>query len=134
MTQTRLKQKNRKSGRSFIALPHVIIDSKEYAQLSSIAVKLLIDLFGQYRGKNNGDLCCAWKLMANRGWKSRDTLFKAQQELEKNGWIERTQQGQRGTPNKPNLYAVTWLAIDECKNKSDIKETRVASNKWKINS
>lgn len=134
MGLNRFKSKNRSTNHSFSALPHHITDSNEYAQLSAKAVKLLIDIFCQFRGNNNGDLCCAWKLMGKRGWKSRDTLFKAKTELESNGWIERTQQGLRGTPNKPNLYAVSWLPINECKNKLDVKETRVASNKWKSKS
>ncbi|WP_157673558.1 hypothetical protein [Endozoicomonas ascidiicola] len=32
---------------------------------------------------------------------------------------------------KPHLYALTFLAIDECGGKLDVAATRVASGKWK---
>ena len=128
MATNRERIKGRRNTKPFFQFPREILDSAEYAKMSAIAVKLLLDLCSQYRGNNNGDLCCAWKLMVQRGWKSRDTLFRAISDLENNGWIERTRQGGR---NKPNLYAVTWIAIDECKGKLDVRETRVASNKWK---
>ena len=32
---------------------------------------------------------------------------------------------------KPYLYAVTFLAIDECGGKLDVAATRVPSGKWK---
>jgi len=139
MARNYAKSKARRESGSFIALPHHILESQEYARLSASAVKLLVDLFSHFKGGNNGDLCCAWKLMRERGWKSRDTLFRAQQELESAGFIERTRRGRKGTPNSPNLFAVSWRPINECldsngRHKLDVPPTKVPSNKWKLNS
>jgi len=124
----RYKVKGRTESGSFLALPRSILNSDEYCCLSAAAVKLLIDLATQYRGNNNGDLCCAWKLMQPRGWKSRDTLYKAQRELERSGFILRARQGGR---NSANLFAITWKGIDECKGKLDISANPVPLNLWK---
>jgi len=127
------KSKGRQTTGQFFMLPRIITASAEYASLSAKAVKLLVDIGAQYNGRNNGDLCCAWKIMIERGWKSKDTLYKAQSELERSGFIVRTRQGGR---NLPNLFAVTWLAIDDCRTKEgaqklDVKPTQVPSNSWK---
>jgi len=79
---------------------------------------LLLDLFMQYRGDNNGDLCAAWKVMRRRGWKSEATLNRAKKQLIELGLIVETRKGAR--PNKASLYAVTWCALDECNGKLDI--------------
>lgn len=125
---SRDKAKKRRSNASYVAMPHHILTSAEYAQLSGYAVKLLLDLFGQFKGSNNGDLCAAWKIMEQRGWRSRDTLGRALKELLETGFISKTRQGGR---NLPSLYAVTWLSIDGCGNKLDVVPTRVAENLWK---
>ena len=62
-------------------LPRELIDHPAFLRLSAHAKALLIDLGAQYRGDNNGDLGCAWKLMKPRGWRSEATLHKAKQEL-----------------------------------------------------
>ena len=128
MARTRQRVKGRRDQGSFLALPHSVLDSPEFAALSGRAVKLLLDLGAQYRGSNNGDLCAAWRLMANRGWRSRDTLGKALQELERAGWILRTRQGGR---HRASLYALTWRGIDECGGKHDEPSSPVPSNLWR---
>jgi hypothetical protein len=122
------KKTKNKVGYSFAPFPHHILLSPQYARLRPTAVKLLLDLFAQYKGKNNGDFCIAWKVMEKRGWRSRDTISNAEKELLAAGFIEKTRQGGR---NRCNLYAVTWLAIDDCGGKLDVSATRVASNEWK---
>jgi len=115
-------------GGSFLSIPHQVLKSDAFSSLNAISVKLLIDLAAQYRGTNNGDLCCAWTLMKVRGWKSRDTLCKALRELERSGFILKTRQGGR---NKASLYAITWKGIDECKGKLDVSANPVPMNLWK---
>jgi hypothetical protein len=44
-----------------------VLRSAQWASLSPFAVKLLMELLGQYRGDNNGDLTVAWTLMSKRG-------------------------------------------------------------------
>lgn len=129
------KSNNRKFSGGFAALPYHIFrancTTRKPAAVSSLshsAFHLLINLASQLNGKNNGDLSAAPKIMALYGWSSKGTLATALAELRERGFIELTRQGGR---NKCNLYAVTWLAIDECKGKLDIGETRVPSNLWK---
>lgn len=128
MARNRQKSKGRRESGSFCALPHSILESPEYATLSAKAVKCLLDIFGQFRGANNGDLGANWKEMKKRGWKSRDTLAHALLELTASGFILKTRQGGR---RKCSLYAVTWLAINECGGKLDMAPTHVATNTWR---
>ncbi len=103
---------------AFVSLPMSVLNSRAYIEASAHARMLLFDLFAQYRGDNNGDLCAAWKLMKPRGWKSEDTLAKAKKELISLGLIVETRKGAR--PNKASLYAVTWCDLDPCGGKLDI--------------
>ena len=128
MARTRGRSKGRKATGTFVQLPHAIFQSTEYAELSAFAAKLLIDLFIQFRGDNNGDFTAAWTVMSTRGWSSRDTLDRALKMLLDNGWIIKTRQGGK---HRCNLYGVTWLPIDECNGKLDIIPTRVAAGTWK---
>lgn len=109
-------------------MPKAILESSEYAALSAFEVKLLVDIYSGYNGGNNGDLHCAWSLMRKRGWSSQDTLNRALRGLLEKGFIEKTRQGGK---HLCSLFAVTWLPIDECKNKLDVSWTREASRLWK---
>ncbi|MDH5694856.1 MAG: hypothetical protein OEZ47_17300 [Gammaproteobacteria bacterium] len=102
----------------FCAWPHSCATHESFYKLSMSAKALLFELLGQYRGNNNGDLCCAWGLLKNRGWKSRATIERACDELQNIGWIVRTRVGGR---NRANLYALTFYTIDECKGKLDYR-------------
>ena len=120
-------QKRREPG-SFVALPVVVLRSEATARLSPKAVKLLFDLLSQFNGtSNNGDLCAAWSVMQHRGWRSRDTLSKALDELENADFITCTRQGGR---NKASLYAVTFYAIDGCNGKLDVSSTERPRGDW----
>jgi hypothetical protein len=90
-------------------LPNIVIRSRQFADLSAHATKLLVDLLAQYNGSNNGDLCATWSVMQERAWKSRDTLAKALKELLDTGFVTQTRQGGR---HAPSLYAVTFYALD----------------------
>jgi hypothetical protein len=120
--------KKREAG-GYVPLPHAVLRSREYGDLSAYAVKLLNDLLSQYRGDNNGDLCAAFELMRHRGWRSKETLFNARAELLNEGWVTVTRQGGR---NKiPSLYAVTFYSIDFCKGKLDVKPTGSPPGGWR---
>lgn len=129
MSRTRKKSKGRSENGGFLGLPHELLNSTNFRNLSAHAVRLLIDIGSQYRGGNNGDLTAAWKIMSARGWKSRDTLNKALTELLHFGMIEKTRHGGR---NRCNLFALTWRAIDDCSGKLEVASTTVASGRWKI--
>lgn len=128
MTRQRWKHKGRSDSGGFFRLPHAVMDSPNYRAASAKAIKLLADLGFQFRGSNNGDLSAAWGIMKARGWKSRDTRDRALRELLELGLIEKTRQGGL---HWCSLYALTWLAIDECGGKLDVPPTTVASGLWK---
>jgi len=131
MTKNRARATGRREGGTFAAFPHACLDHPKWAQLTPRAKACLIDLYAQFRGKNNGDLVMAWTVMRKRGWKSRSQLLKARNELEDAGWILLTRQGGR---NRCSLYAVTFHPIDECKGKLELPATVTAPGDWKINS
>lgn len=127
MARTRARMKGRRDTPSFVMLPHMVIQSENWRRLSPHAVKLFIDLYGQFMGSNNGDFTAAWAVMKPKGWRSKATLHNALKELEWYGMIEMTRQGGR---NRCSLYAVTFKPIDECRGKLDVPATHVASRKW----
>jgi hypothetical protein len=123
-----LKQaKEKRGGGMYVPLPFDVLRSPALTALSAHALKLLLDLLAQYNLRNNGDLTAAWTVMCKRGWRSRDTLFKAVTELEAQGWIMKTRQGGR---KRCNLYAVTFFAIDECDGKLDVAATTTPPGTW----
>lgn len=118
----------KREGRGFTPLPHVVLQSAEFAALSAFAVKALLDLLAQYRGDNNGDLCAAWTVMKARGWRSRDSLAKGLGELLERGLVVVTRQGGK---HKASLYGVTFYEIDWCGGKLDIEApTRAFMGAW----
>lgn len=129
MTRSMLKAKGRRSSGRFAGIPHAVMDHPSYCTLSHKAARLLFDLARQYNSVNNGDLSAAWSLQCKRGWKSRDTLSNAIQELIDHSLIVKSRQGGR---NRCNLYALTWEAIDECKGKLDISSTRIPPGDWQL--
>ena len=110
--------RDKRDGGAFIALPMSVVTSRAFIEAGPHARSLLIDLYLQYRGDNNGDLSACWKFMRARGWRSETTLTKSKRELIELGLIVETRKGAR--PNKASLYAVTWCALDDCGGKLDI--------------
>ena len=94
----------------FLMMPHALLNCAKFRALSPIGVKLLLDVAGQYNGKNNGDLSAAWKVMQPRGWRSEATLGKAKKELLKAGFIAETRKGR--LPNVCSLYGITWQPMN----------------------
>jgi len=111
-------------------LSKTVINGPEFARLSPYAVKLFIDLYGQFNGRNNGNRCASWTLMHARGWRSKATLHRAIMELRDKGWTVVSRQGGR---NKASLYALTCLPVNECGGKLDIAETVAPLGTWRNN-
>ena len=128
MARTRERANNRRDSGQFLKLEKAVINRSEFYSLPPNALKLLIDLYSQYNGYNNGDMSMAWSIVKKRGWKSRDTLNRARKDLLKSGFIVETRMGGR---NKPTLYAITFLNIDECKGKLDVKPTKTPPHYWR---
>ena len=126
--QKKAKKKGKKLDYRFLALPTPVLNSESFIALSPKATKLLLDIGAQYDGINNGDLQASWGYVAERGWKSRDTLNVAVQELQHYGLIEKTRQGGL---NRCSLFALTWLGIDDFDGKLDCDATATGSGLWR---
>lgn len=109
MSLAKRKPKNR-DGSRFLALPHVVMDSSAFLNLSAPSVRLLLDIARQYSGSNNGKLVACMSALKDRGWTSNDTLTRARRELEASGLLIETRKGMR--PNRAAWYAVTWTTLD----------------------
>lgn len=128
----RFQKRSRKSEHSYLGIPHYIVRSPEFGALEPWSVKLLIELAGNYNGKNNGDLSAAFSVLKSRGWRSPGTLNGALKRLLAAGWITYTRHGGR---NRCALYAVTWWPIDHCEGKFlEVRGETVARHSWKIDS
>lgn len=123
------KAKGRREGGQFFALPYRILEHENFIQLTPRGNKLFTDLLPQYNGKNNGDLTASFSILNRRGWKSKETLHLAIDELLYYGWIIRTRIG--GFNKSCHLYAFTFLAIDDCGGKLDCKPTKIQLGLWK---
>lgn len=128
MARTRAKAMGRREAGNFLQIPAAVIDSPNFRALSLKSKALILDMGAKYNGGNNGDLAAPWSWMKERGWRSKDTLQRALEELQRFGMIELTRQGGL---HGPNLYAFTWLPIGRCKGKLDVAPTGKASGKWK---
>lgn len=132
MARSRQRTTGRRESGSFLAIPHRAWRHPRFARLSAHALKLLIDIAGQYNGKNNGDLSAPFQsyLERERHWRSKDTLSRAMKELLSNGWLICTRKGKRiGGTHYPSLYAVTWWPIDA--SDKHTMETVTAPDTWK---
>ena len=128
----RFKENAQKRGEGpFISIRIEVFRSEAWAKTSVQGKCLIIDLVAQYRGNNNGDLCMAWSVMKERGWKSKDTLGRAKKELLEKKWILVTRKGGRKIPD---LLALTFWAIDECNGKLDphIHPRNKPLDTWKV--
>ena len=132
------KSKNKWTKELFVQLPHFILKSIAYKSLGAWDRTLLIELILQYNGKNNGDLSAPYSFMKTRGFNSSGTLSKASKALEEKGLIEITKFHRRiGTSfEKTKLMALTWLPIDDCKDKHgnyklEVSANPIPSHKWK---
>lgn len=125
--------KGRKSKGRFLSLPASVLDNPDYRALSGNSIKLLIAMFYQYRGNNNGDLNASFSVMKDWGFVSKDTLQKAKQQLLDHGLIHETRNGQFMNPGGVcSLYALTWLPVDECNGKLDIEATSTPLRKFSL--
>jgi len=113
------RSKGDKPSGKFAAVPLSLVKSPEFRSLGGNAVKLLLAIYAQYNGNNNGDLCAAWSVMHEQyGFSSRGTLNRALRELLETELIVRTREGYFQNPGgRCSLYAVTWLPVHDCPGK-----------------
>lgn len=106
-----------------------VLRSVALASLSPYASKLLLDIASQWSLGRNGDASVAFeKVLRARGWRSKATLYKALKELTASGLIVQTRQG---SLHECSLYALGWLAIDECGGKLDVQATAGPLDPWR---
>ena len=106
----RSKFKGNKYTEPFVGIVRSVFDSPDFTALSPFACKLLLELAGQYRGDNNGNLTVAWSIVSKRGWRSRTTLYRAKKELIEAGFAYVTRKGHM--PSVCELLALTWFPLD----------------------
>jgi hypothetical protein len=111
------KNKSNYKPKNYSAIPHAILDDPDFLSLNWSSQCLLIHMTRFYNGFNNGDLSIPISIMKKRGW-TRGTLERSKKDLLNNNWILVTRQGFKKTCS---LYALTWIPIDDCKGKLDIK-------------
>ena len=121
------KAKGRRDSHTFVQFQHRMLRDRRFLSLSGCACYTLLYLASQYNGRNNGDLSIAWSVASTKGVRSYGTLRAGVMELLEAGFVVQTRLGGR---NRCSLFALTWLAIDECGGKLDIPATRVAPNDW----
>ena len=106
-----------------------VLQSQALANLSPYSCKLLLDFASQWRLGRNGDASAAFeKILRARGWRSKATLHKSLKELIQSGLIIQTRQG---SLRECSLFALGWLAIDECGGKLDIQPTSGPLDNWR---
>lgn len=130
-TDKRWRHTGRRTGASFVQIPHFVLESRQWGEMDAYAMKLLMELARQYKGSNNGDLSATAEMLKDRSatWSSKDTLPKKLRHLEDHGWIVKTRQGGRHVGC--NLYAITWWPIDACDGKHQHPSESKASHLWK---
>ena len=112
------KFKGSKYTEPFVGVVRSVFESPAFTALSPHACKLLLELAGQYRGDNNGNLTVAWSMVSKRGWKSRTTLWRCKSELIEAGFVYVTRKGRM--PSTCELLALTWFPLD-VSNKFDLE-------------
>ena len=126
-----MAKRSNKNSRKFAGIPVVVMESPDYIALGPNAIRLLIEMAGQYNGFNNGDLSPSYTLMNPRGFKSKGTLTKAIRELTDAHLIILTRQG--GRNNTASLYALTWEPIHDLpKKRLELGPTRTPTRKFEL--
>lgn len=128
---SRWRHTGRRTGASFVQIPHFVLESEQWGRMDPLALKLLLELARQFRGNNNGNFSATASVLKDRSssWSSKDTLPKKLRYLEDHGWIVKTRQG--GRHLGCNLYAITWWPVDACQGKHDHPAETKAGNQWR---
>lgn len=110
MVRAKSRYKGSRYTEPFVGIVRSVFESPAFVALSPHACKLLLELAGQYRGDNNGNLTVAWSVVSKRGWRSRTTLWRCKAELIEAGFVYVTRKGHM--PSTCELLALTWFPLD----------------------
>jgi len=103
------KASERRDGKGFAALPHVVIDCPGYRLAGHTARSLLVDLARAFNGRNNGAIWLSRSAREAIGWSSESTYRKALADLIACGLLVETRKGGR---HLAAWFGLTWLDLD----------------------
>ena len=108
-----VKKRRFVTGEHFAALPVEVMDSDAFRWLPSFAVRALVALAAQYRGRNNGGLELTLKQAATFGIR-RTELYAGLKLLSFVGLINKTVKERKSSGKGiPAKYSLTWRPMDE---------------------
>lgn len=119
--------KGRLASGPYVTIPRAVLESPAFMSRSANSKRLLFDLMAGFRFGHNGDIAATRTIMRRRGWTSNSSLQSAINELLAAGLIELTRQGGL---HRCSLFAFTWMAIDACEGKLDVRPTATPSSLW----
>ena len=102
---------NEEKYKGFIRLEHDLVRSEVWAGLSANATRLLIGIWDQYNGHNNGEIVMSVRQAAKLINCNKNTAAKTIKELEGKGWIRQSTQG--SFSQKTNKTASTWRITNQ---------------------
>lgn len=133
MANTIKKSKGRRDFVPCQMLRKDVLASDDFKKLSGSATKVLLLLYSQFNGRNNGDFSVPISAANDWGISSKTTLANALRELVSANLIICTREGRFLNPGAQcALYAVTWLKIDDCKGKLDVPPTITPPRQFSI--
>jgi hypothetical protein len=101
-----------RKGPPFVWLPHFLLDSPAWLELSTFARGLLIEVLRLYNGSNNGRLGLSVRRAAERLNCSKDTAARAFRDLQRLGFLELSIQG---AFHRKTSHASEWrLTLHKC--------------------
>lgn len=103
------KASERRDGKGFVALPHIVIDCPGYRLASHTARSLLVDFARACNGRNNGAIWLSRSAREAIGWGSESTYRKALADLIACGLVVETRKGGR---HLAAWFGLTWLDLD----------------------
>lgn len=116
-----MKTRKQKAGR-FVALPHALLNSDAWKDLTPDARCIFIELKRRYNGKNNGSIGLSYRDAAKSFKGGKDTARTRLRELHEHGFIRMTNKSHKG-----NRHATEWLLTTE----RDDRNNHPPSNEWK---
>lgn len=123
------KHNTDKKGRSkrdrftFISLPHFLLDSDAWHELTTAARAILIQILRRYNGFNNGRIAASNRELAKECNVAPNTVTASLRALIGLGFIEITQEGSFNfKKSHATEFRLTWLRCD--------REGKPALNQW----
>lgn len=124
-----MSRRQRRQIEAFAMIPVQVLTSSACVSLPNYALRVLLALAAQFRGKNNGDLALTWSMAKTFGIVSREHHVNGIALLLEHGLIVKTRQGGK-KPMGPCLYALTWHPIDQCNGKLEVPMSMTPSHAW----